>query len=779
MDNEDVARYLLARLPEALFDGVVYLDQQDRQVILQRDSSGHIAVPVAQCGIPLSRRFTFFDQVHTTGTDVRQAATASAVITLGKDLVFRDYAQGAYRMRGIGRGQRLTVFLIPEVVTRLQETLASFRAGDLLRDVPAWLLLNSMKIESLQFFKLSSQEVANVWRKRALQNLTADAVFANAHRALYSGYLRCRRFQLARPAGGGAAAAGLPSVALLRASIAEFREVIEYVIETAIHAPPSFLSHLQDVLTSRPAELLEGDTCAQHIVAQLMQRMQTSVAAAASAEAGGGADAALQQAHRMVDLNAEIVHEQEAEEEQEQEAEQEEQRISAFSRDDEFQVPWKVSVFLHAGSAASETVRPCHGSPFYQMREFAIRGAGGSSIAAPFGATSALLAADPILDVPPHYLLSDNFYRLQWSGVGERRLKNTFLYAEWAPQQRWDGAPLPPPQEAAAGSGGGHCYGLVTLAEGESLRWLLHHSPSVNDAVAVSLRSVASGRHMDCTQRFLSERSPAETIGGLNTATDVALDPASLLFRLFNNDMFFADAQLQVLEQLLREVPPEVRLRCFESTLRLRRRHRNHWEDAPVAVLFVTPRDRPHLRELAVAGRVRATLEEMAAAVLRAALPTAKRADRREAAAVEDALCGFAAEVTTALSAAHGGAGDAAAGVALPSRVIAQCLCDCFPTYFAPYRTSELGPALQLAVARARGGGGGGPTAAEPTIPLALLYQTYPALDLVALREHAEAARRQPGADDAAAAAPWACATCTYVNEGGTRVCAMCMAVAP
>jgi len=38
--------------------------------------------------------------VHTTGMDIKQAVDACAALTLGKDMVFRDYAQGAFRMRG-------------------------------------------------------------------------------------------------------------------------------------------------------------------------------------------------------------------------------------------------------------------------------------------------------------------------------------------------------------------------------------------------------------------------------------------------------------------------------------------------------------------------------------------------------------------------------------------------------------------------------------------------------------------------------------------------------
>lgn len=48
---------------------------------------------LSQSGISKERRFSFYDQVHTTGMDIKQHYTAVAVVTLGKDMTFRDYAQ--------------------------------------------------------------------------------------------------------------------------------------------------------------------------------------------------------------------------------------------------------------------------------------------------------------------------------------------------------------------------------------------------------------------------------------------------------------------------------------------------------------------------------------------------------------------------------------------------------------------------------------------------------------------------------------------------------------
>ena len=44
------------------------------------------------------------------------ATPTVAVVTLGKDMTWRDYVQGAYRMRGIGKGQRICLMVIPEIV---------------------------------------------------------------------------------------------------------------------------------------------------------------------------------------------------------------------------------------------------------------------------------------------------------------------------------------------------------------------------------------------------------------------------------------------------------------------------------------------------------------------------------------------------------------------------------------------------------------------------------------------------------------------------------------
>jgi hypothetical protein len=214
MSNFDVAKYLLTRGLPMEFDGVVFLDHKDRKMMLMRH--GMNVVRLNQSGIPPHRRFSFYDQIHTTGMDIHQCIDARAALTLGKDMTFRDYAQGAFRMRGIGKGQTIELFVIPEVMRLINDQMAknarnvvaaprtptpapvptgygadflSLQANplavptpasppsvgqgrQLLINVSAWLMVNLMKSENMQFRMLCQQSIDNVTRKRSYHMLT-------------------------------------------------------------------------------------------------------------------------------------------------------------------------------------------------------------------------------------------------------------------------------------------------------------------------------------------------------------------------------------------------------------------------------------------------------------------------------------------------------------------------------------------------------------------------------------------------------------------------------
>ena len=103
--------------------GCVFIDDDGHKRILLRD--GLCVMRLEQCGLALSKRFSFYDQVHTTGMDIPQPQAACAALTLSKDMTFRDFAQGAYRMRAVGVGQRIELLVIPEVQRLIDDAVGT------------------------------------------------------------------------------------------------------------------------------------------------------------------------------------------------------------------------------------------------------------------------------------------------------------------------------------------------------------------------------------------------------------------------------------------------------------------------------------------------------------------------------------------------------------------------------------------------------------------------------------------------------------------------------
>ncbi|OQS06902.1 hypothetical protein THRCLA_20266 [Thraustotheca clavata] len=547
LDNEEVSRFLLQHLPLSM-EGVVYLDSSDRQMILLRD---HVAaMPLIQCGLSPEKRFTFYDQVHTTGMDIKQCTNARAVLTLGKDMTFRDYAQGAYRMRGIGAGQTIHLYLIPEVENRIRQALASLNTPPptLLDDfrllVPAWLLVNSMKMESMQLVQLSLQELHNTWRKRALYTLL-DEVDSNKNQ--HNATQRLLRFQQA---------------AWMRKCIDVYRIQVSYAV--AAHVPlPKAITDMISELTQSHKEFIQSAVEESRI--STVQQRVASLASHAYASS-------------EMHLNAEVVHENEAEaeEEAEEEAEQEEQKMSAYTRDDEHPVPWSTDALKEVDLAV-----------FYPMSKFQGH------------------ADCPAIAFPSTMLVSDNYFRPRWIGLGERRLKNIGFLLEWHPQQIQTrlrnriGAffaaicaqqPGIAPTDAAAmaihkasatnlnepdaNEVEGPVYVIaLSLAEGETIRRMIHCSHPIFSISSIHLRT-CDGALVESSLFCPSFEMPS------------LVKEAIQCFRFFNNEMYYTDDQMELVLRGLTNVPLNLRHEFFQCCIRLRRRERQLWGDTPLAKVF-------------------------------------------------------------------------------------------------------------------------------------------------------------------------------------------------
>ena len=177
--NESVARFCLEN-GLSWARAAVFLDAQDRKMVAFKE--GGPALPLEQCSLSPGARFSFYDQVHTTGMDIKQSVDARAACTLGKGMVLRDHTQACWRMRQIGRGQTLTTVIVPEVVELVHEVSneADDYTGDdqrgWLHDIISWLISNSLEVEGLMQSQLVVQEAKNIPRRAALDWLLQQPV---------------------------------------------------------------------------------------------------------------------------------------------------------------------------------------------------------------------------------------------------------------------------------------------------------------------------------------------------------------------------------------------------------------------------------------------------------------------------------------------------------------------------------------------------------------------------------------------------------------------------
>jgi Ca2+-binding EF-hand superfamily protein len=420
--NRAVAKFLLENgLPWA--EGCVFLDENDAQMILMRRGPWEV-IPLARvAAMPYSKRFSFYDQVHTTGMDIKQAAASRAALTLGKDMTLRDYAQGAWRMRGLGNGQSLELIITPEV-SKLVASEVSIGEGRLpqtriaelqamsdeeaekmrLRDVLAWLTINTMRAENVQAGLLAEQRAANVWRKHAYRILLERNVTIGTRNCLDE----------------------------TQKCLDVFRERVTFIVQNAIPEKLSASRRLSHLCRQYEHIIMNNEKAKDHLrnIVSDVTRMEAAtleakqfVASAqianASEEAGDdGFDGANVDKALQSEQVQENEQEQETEQEQEQEKEEEKMEeiieeaaaVVKYSRDDEMQVSWKLDDLAEPQRL-----------PFYKMQSFKVHQPG-----------LKLKHTDP-LPFPDYCWLSKNYFKPGWALNAHRRLKNSIIVMDLIP----------------------------------------------------------------------------------------------------------------------------------------------------------------------------------------------------------------------------------------------------------------------------------------------------------------------------------------------------------
>lgn len=105
-------------------NGVTFFDPGSGEALIwERGNDNPSPVAAKDSKIPIRERVTFYDQSHAFGTDIVHENTATALLTVGKSMIMRDFLQAAGRMRQLARGQKIELLVLEEDAAAIRERL--------------------------------------------------------------------------------------------------------------------------------------------------------------------------------------------------------------------------------------------------------------------------------------------------------------------------------------------------------------------------------------------------------------------------------------------------------------------------------------------------------------------------------------------------------------------------------------------------------------------------------------------------------------------------------
>ncbi|KAH3760540.1 DUF3638 family protein [Pelomyxa schiedti] len=165
MDNSQVAEHLLRGLPDP-FRGVVYVDEcTGSLMVLHRNLA---KLPLASCHLSKSELFSYLDDVHTRGTDLKLPLTARGIVTLGRSMSKDKLMQTVMRLRQLDSKQSVTTWGTPEVANEIATLNCLGDESQINSEhVLRWVTLNTTRRISGDLFSVVVAKFRHVVKMRA------------------------------------------------------------------------------------------------------------------------------------------------------------------------------------------------------------------------------------------------------------------------------------------------------------------------------------------------------------------------------------------------------------------------------------------------------------------------------------------------------------------------------------------------------------------------------------------------------------------------------------
>ena len=183
-DNEEVALEMLKhprwkdRQPPLL--GVTFYNKANELKICLKTGEDKFEVKDFDPEHPLVPReafISFWDQMRTTGSNIKHASEASGMETVGDDEGSKDHDQSVWRFRELDKSQRIEYVMAGKVASVIRQRLPEAEGRDLdYKDVLLFTELNQARIRGQQSIQAYSQKLRALDQSLSIQALREESV---------------------------------------------------------------------------------------------------------------------------------------------------------------------------------------------------------------------------------------------------------------------------------------------------------------------------------------------------------------------------------------------------------------------------------------------------------------------------------------------------------------------------------------------------------------------------------------------------------------------------
>jgi len=167
--NEMISRSILAQIvrrhPQTAFKGIIFYNDDNELMVIEQGRDHPVSL--RETDLAYYQMVAFWDQKHTTGSDLKFAPEMQASITISRHMILRDLLQTVWRLRQLDKGQKVFFTISQEDAQVILTTLKNEwpnrpDAPICLADLLIYLLLVQSQRQGSDNFRALKQKMQNI-----------------------------------------------------------------------------------------------------------------------------------------------------------------------------------------------------------------------------------------------------------------------------------------------------------------------------------------------------------------------------------------------------------------------------------------------------------------------------------------------------------------------------------------------------------------------------------------------------------------------------------------